>query len=458
MRFIPYLRDTPRGTPSEIKNAPPGTTARKVLILTAAAGGGHEAAGKAIRAELEQDEYSVVMVDGLRVMSRTLNWLLVRGYARQVKYTPRSMRVTFALTSHRRGAKVVQIIVSLLFATRLLEIVQKEQPDLVVSTYPLVTAALGHLRNSNRLRVPVAAAIADYGVHPLWVVPSADLHLVVSRPSEELVRRARGSASLIRLPVAPSFRKPPARDEARVALEIPQDAFVVLIVGGAWGVGNLEGATRCVVASGVYVIVVTGNNEELKTRLEAKFRSEENVRVLGWREDMSTLMAAADCLIQNAGGMTCVEAAEMNLPMLTFDPIPGHGKLNAEVMEWAGVAQWVRSAEELTTLLQLVIEHKISLPPPNREPSALRVSTILESLITSAPQPVFTRQIVRPRLVLVSVTIVLLCCWLASSSPGMALAAKALRLRILGCDSTPAKSTSRVKLWLEQTLRKARRP
>ena len=50
----------------------------KILIFTAAVGGGHEAVGQAVRAELERAGHGVVMADGLRRMSRVLDWLLVR--------------------------------------------------------------------------------------------------------------------------------------------------------------------------------------------------------------------------------------------------------------------------------------------------------------------------------------------------------------------------------------------
>ena len=62
------------------------------------------------------------------------------------------------------------------------------------------------------------------------------------------------------------------------------------------------------------------------------------MRILGWRDDLPTLMAASDCLIQNAGGMTCIEAIEMGLPVIFYESFLGHGELNALVMEQEGAA------------------------------------------------------------------------------------------------------------------------
>src|ERR671932_2176393 len=342
----------------------------KVLILTAAVGGGHEAAGRTVRAELERAGHSVAMADGLRQMSLVLDWLLVRFYSRQVRNTPRSLGAVFAATSRRWGAAAVRFLVGLLFADRLLEVISRERPDLVVSTYPLVTAALGRLRRVGRLHIPAAAIIPDYGVHPLWVDPWVDLHLVVSRQSAELARRVGGKVSLARLPVMDGFHSAPTRDEARAILGLPQKAFVALVVGGAWGIGNLEGAAQCVAESGAHTVVVTGTNVELRARLQARFASEEHVRILGWRDDVPVLMAAADCLIQNAGGMTCLEAVEMGLPLLIFDPILGHGEFNAEVMELAGAARRVHTAGELTAILRSAVRGETALAAPRAEPGA----------------------------------------------------------------------------------------
>lgn len=380
LRPMLYLKDFSREGSLEVRRTSSASPAsKKVLVLTAATGGGHEAAGRAVRAELEQAGYSVVMADGLRTMSRTLDWLLVRGYEEQVRHTPGSMGAVFAVTSRKGVAAVIRGIVALLFAGRLHKLLRREHPDLVVSTYPLVTAALGRLQGCGKLQAPVVAIIADYGVHPLWVTPEADLHLVASRLSAGLARRAGGRASVARLPVAPAFYAAPAREEARAALRIPQQAFVVLIVGGALGVGDLEGAARCAVGSGAYTVVVTGNNRRLEARLRTRFGARKDVWVLGWTEEMPALMAAADCLVQNAGGMTCIEAVEMGLPILLYNSVPGHGDLNVRIMELAGSARQVHTAEELGEILKCAVRRETSLSVPNKE-DAPTVSTILGSL------------------------------------------------------------------------------
>ena len=446
--FVHRFRDPPGDLPLKL-GEPRGpeiiSGGGKVLILTAAVGGGHRAAGRTVRTELERTGHEVVEEDGLRIMSRILSWSLSHGYCSQVQRTPRTLGVIFAVTSRRAGAGAVRLVVGLLYANRLLGLLNKERPGVVISTYPLVTAALGRLRAKGKLRVPVVAVVADYGVHPLWVVPDVDLHLVVSGRSAELAARAGGEAAQIRMPVDPAFHHAPDQDEARAVLGIPAEAFVALVVGGAWGIGDLEGAARCGVEAGAYTVVVTGQNTLLKARLEARFAGREDVRVLGWRDDLPTLMAASDCLIQNAGGMTCIEAIEMNLPVVFYESILGHGELNALVMEQEGDAIRAGDAGELTSILRAAVRCETPLPSPKR-PAARRVTTAIESL-AAGPEPLpVTRRNLSYRPALAAAAALVFFVWSAFATSGMALASKAFDLKVLGYNPAPGKVALAVRV------------
>ncbi len=424
--------------------------ANKILILTASVGGGHEAAGRAVRSELERAGYDATISDGLQAMSRTLNWMLVRGYCSQVQHEPRSLATVFAFTSHKIGAATVRVLMGSLYAGRLhRKVLSKDAPDLVISTYPLVTAALGRLRKDGRLRAPVVAVISDYGVHPLWISPNTDLHLVVSECSSELAETAGGNSVPIRFPIAPEFHHAPPREEAREELGLPPDDFVALVVGGAWGIGDVEGMARCAAEAGAYTVVVAGNNSGLKKRLEERIApSFENVQVLGWVENMPALMSASDCLIQNAGGMTCLEAIEMGLPILIYNPILGHGELNSLTMERSGVARWLHTAEDLTGYLRSAVRGEISLPAPRNEPCPQSLVAAVEPFFQNERQPVTLQRASRRlslRLVFAPLVVVLFI-WLAFASSGAAVATEALNLKVPGDDPPPGEVALAVRV------------
>ncbi len=233
--FSLRLRGRPDQSPAhpepraEQQGPPPRT---RVLVLTARVGGGHEAVGRTVGAELTAAGYEVESRDGLRAMGPGLNWALTTGYRSQARHMPASLGAIFAVTSHPAGAAAVRRAVGALHARRLGRLIREVEPDAVISTYPLVTAALGRLRREGSLTAPALAVIPDYGVHPLWVVPGLDLHLVASPESARLAAAAGGRAVPVRMPVAAAFREAPDREVARASLGIPEDAFVALLVGG----------------------------------------------------------------------------------------------------------------------------------------------------------------------------------------------------------------------------------
>lgn len=403
----------------------------RVLVLTAGVGGGHEAIGRTVGAELTAAGYEVESRDGLRAMGPGLNWALTTGYRNQARHMPAALGAIFAVTSHPAGAAAVRRAVGALHARRLGRLVREVGPDVVISTYPLVTAALGRLRRRGSLTAPALAVIPDYGVHPLWVVPGLDLHLVASPESARLAVAAGGRALPVRMPVAAGFGDAPDRGVARASLGIPGDAFVALLVGGVWGIGDLEGAAACALDAGAYTVVVTGENAQLKRRLRRRFADEHGARILGWRDDMPALMAAADRLVQNAGGMTCLEAIEVGLPIVLFDPIRGHGELNAEVMEREGVARVARTRGELRRLLNAEVRQED--PVGRREKGGAEIPALLPALLragrlTGAP----TRRSVLLRPALACAALVALISWTLFASSATTVGARALGLDVVG--------------------------
>ena len=77
-------------------------------------------------------------------------------------------------------------------------------------------------------------------------------------------------------------------------------------------------------------------------------------------------MAAADVLVENAGGLTCMEAFAAGLPVVSYRPIAGHGKGNARDMEAAGVAALAHPAD-----LGAVLEATLGLDGQRRRREGL---------------------------------------------------------------------------------------
>jgi UDP-N-acetylglucosamine:LPS N-acetylglucosamine transferase len=121
---------------------------------------------------------------------------------------------------------------------------------------------------------------------------------------------------------------------------------LVLVSAGLWGVGGVEETARVLVRSGRYLpVILCGHNRELRRRLRY------NGVALGWYDDMPGLMAAAYTLVDNAAGVTCREAMAAGVPVISYRPIPGHGRDGARAMARAGLSVYARDAGELLAAL-----------------------------------------------------------------------------------------------------------
>lgn len=319
----------------------------RFLIVSASMGGGHDGAARELQSRLRAEGNEATMVDFLDAMPAGAGTFVRLSYKWELRWTPWLYELTYRLwylAPSMAGPMVT--LIGLITNRRMRRWRDETQPDAIVSTYPLASLVLGNERLRGRLDVPVATFITDFAVHPLWTHPGVDEHFCVHpQAAAQAAKQANGPASAPGPLVPERFSTAlPTREAARRHLGIPQDERVVLLVAGCWGVGDIGGTFDDVLATGGYTpLAVCGNNERLRRKLERRHAG----RVMGWTDEMPILMAAADVLVQNAGGLSCMEAFAAGLPVVSYRPIAGHGRENAVDMERAGVAAYARKACEL---------------------------------------------------------------------------------------------------------------
>jgi UDP-N-acetylglucosamine:LPS N-acetylglucosamine transferase len=95
-------------------------------------------------------------------------------------------------------------------------------------------------------------------------------------------------------------------------------------------------------------------------------------------------MRASDCVVQNAGGFTSLEALAIGVPVLSYRCLPGHGTANAVALERAGLVPWARSVAELTRLLGAALSSVATdLPVRTAAPDLLTVLAGAQSAVAS---------------------------------------------------------------------------
>ncbi|HUB70342.1 MAG TPA: hypothetical protein VL984_07960 [Acidimicrobiales bacterium] len=338
----------------------------RVLIVSATVGAGDAGNARELARRLTVAGHRPFVKDFLEAAPFRIGKGLSKGYEAELRHAPWAYELVFDVWywfPFLLGP--LARLLTLFTRKAIVRWACETRADVVVSTYPVATQVLGQLRREahrrlpvrrkRALHVPVVNFITDFGYHPFWAHRWVDLNLAVHPSTVAAVATRTGRPSACCAPlVRPQFaRAAAARSAQRERLGLRDDEVAVLISSGSWGLGTVREtferlATQGAPGAKLVPVVVCGRNSALLGNLRslAAAKGYRSI-VLGWTADMPGLMAAADVLVENAGGLTCMEALASGLPVVSFQPIPGHGRKSAEVMAAAGISRYARDGAQL---------------------------------------------------------------------------------------------------------------
>ncbi|WP_230486616.1 MGDG synthase family glycosyltransferase [Nocardioides anomalus] len=346
-----------------------------VFVVSGSYGAGHDAAADALTQRLRSAGHRVRRLDVAEELPWRIGALLRWLYFIQLRLLPGSWGSTLRFL--QRDGWPLRLVRCLLGLLGRGLAAQVADATLVVSTHPFASQALGEARARGALDVPVVTYLTDASVHRLWVHGAVDLHLAIHELTAGQARALGGRTAVVR-PVVAAVGVPSPLDWLA---PWPVDRPAALVVGGSCGVGDLHQTAEDLLATGLVTpVVACGSND----RLRAQLRDVPGIVALGWRDDMAALVAAASCVVQNAGGMTSLEALAAGTPTITYRPIPGHGTTNAEVLHRAGLVPWASDPADLPGVVARALLRSAPSGLPAGAPDVLET---LERHALVAPTP-----------------------------------------------------------------------
>ncbi|HWE09636.1 MAG TPA: glycosyltransferase, partial [Solirubrobacteraceae bacterium] len=381
---------------------------RQVLIISADIGEGHDLPARAVAREFkdEDPDAQVSIVNGLPAMGPFLTKLLRENSWFMFTFMPWWFDFQYRLFMNVAPTRWLARKLLMLFGQRgLMRLIRAHDPDVIVSTYPGVTAVLGELRHRGKLKVPAYSSITDLAGLQFWAHPGIDLHFITHPESAEEVERIAGPGSVrwAKPPTAPAFLAARSRGDARRSLGLPAEDRVIAVSGGGWGVGDLLGATRAALEfEDATVLCLCGRNDRLRAKVVGRFGDEPRLRVMGFTDRMGDVMAAADVLVHSSAGLTVLEAIIRGCPVVSYGFSYGHVRAADEAMERFGLAQVARRESDLVPAITRALE---SRPEPDgsfaRRPST--ASLILSNERHVVPMPAWRARTARAAASLVAV-------------------------------------------------------
>lgn len=340
------------------------------VLLSASYGNGHNAACRAL---LEANEraagpLTLQMVDFFEdLVSRPASRAVGALYVWSVRHLPRAYGAFYYGTSRVAPDSATQRGINRLGRRALLDLAAEREPDVLLALHPTPAGAVASLKRAGRLEAKLVTIVTDYAVHSQWIHPESDLTIVgTERLREQLL--ARGLApERVRvggIPISPRFAAERTKLGERARLGLAPEPPTVLVMAGAFGMmRGLEEILACLGAlPEAQAVFVCGHDRASRRGLEEAARPlGERVRVLGFSDEVPSLMAAADLCVTKAGGLTVSEALAMGLPLLIWRPIPGQEEWNARYLEECGAGCSARTPEGLRRTLGSLLSGKARL-------------------------------------------------------------------------------------------------
>lgn len=341
--------------------------AKKILVVYATAGIGHKKAAGAIKKAYEEmrlPDVEVRLIDALDYTNNFFKWSYLQAYLLMVNKLPTFWGLLYYLTDNFLVDLVVSKIRRLnnwANSGKLVNYLLGYKPDVILSTHFFASEVISDLKTRGTLRSKHVAIVTDYRPHAWWIGEGTDTYIVASEDMKRAMESRKIASSKIRvmgIPVEPVFSKPLDRAKIFASANLRDDMFTILVIGGGFGVGPIEGIVRTIaeIPKNLQIVVVCGHNDELVKKME-KIRDDLklNMKVLGFIDNVYEYMEICDILISKSGGITVSESLAKEIPMVIISPILGQETGNCNFLVKNEAAIKVDGLKDLKPALEALL-------------------------------------------------------------------------------------------------------
>ncbi len=309
---------------------------KRILILTAGFGEGHNSAARGIREGLATLSEGAARVELHDIFAETFgfaNELARKAYLAAINRAPRTWgRFYNWLDRQERFAPKMGWL--FLARARLARLLLRFQPSAVVSVYPaypyLIDSILGGAPAPFRRVVCITDSLT---VNAIWLHGPADLFLVPNDLTAQVVVQSKKILpEMVRAPGFPVSTRFAELGELRQPPGAP-DGYRILYMLNAGAVVAPELIRGLTKIPGVKLTVTVGRDQRLQTEIE-KLRATlgREFEILGWTDQLVRKMLESHILISKAGGATTQEAIAAKCPMIINQVVPGQEEGNARLI------------------------------------------------------------------------------------------------------------------------------
>lgn len=348
---------------------PQAGSSKRVLLITASVGAGHNSVARAIREDLTATgRVDVTVVDSMEIVPAWFRKAYAGGFMLAMSHLPRFYALLYVLTnrpqSPRRGlGEQVRLALERYAARPLRERLARERYDLIVHTHYLAPIVIAHMRRAGLVDTPQFMMVTDIETHRLWYSEEVDRWFLPAPYAAQAFRRwgvSEDRLTVSGMALQAKWSAPLDRRRIYADWDLPADRPIVLLSGGTEFVcGPVTRIAHgiCRACPQAMVVVLAGRNKKLLAELTAKPEPAGRVRAVAFTDRSHELAEVCSLMVTKPGGLTTAECLAKGTPMVLTDPVPGHEGGNAQYLACNEAAVIVRGERDVVATVARLLDH-----------------------------------------------------------------------------------------------------
>lgn len=337
----------------------------KTLILSCNTGQGHNSAALAIYENLKRHQVDCEFMDALLFAGKRTSNAVCKTYVNVANKAPHAFGLAYragGIISNTHTKSPVYFA-NTRYAKQMYDYITGNGFDVIITSHLFPAQTLTYIKKKYKLNVLTMAVATDYTSVPFWEETRLDYYVI---PHQDLIREfykkgiPKEKLLPFGIPVSAVFSEKRAKESARKELGLPLTGFEILIMSGSMGFGHMAPLIRSFLkkyGTDVTLVVMGGNNEDLKASLRKRFGAYENVHILDFTSLVPLYMDSADLLYTKPGGLTSTESLVKGIPTIHTAPIPGCETKNARFFASHGLSYYAKTTREQIACGQLLIQN-----------------------------------------------------------------------------------------------------
>lgn len=344
---------------------------KKILILYAKYGGGHSSAANAIKNYIDThyENIETNIVDCIEYINKALNKISTGTYKTITSATPRIWKKVYH-NSEKGILSKISNGSNKFMARKLYHLIEEYKPDIIISTHMFSTQMISYLKKKNKVKCTLATILTDFAPHEQWLVgyKYGDYFFVSNdKMRDSLINDfgiSKNKVFSTGIPLSEKFKESFDKQQILEEFSLKQNKKTILFFGGGeFGLGKsrtvaiLKALTKHL--DEYQIIAISGKNKKMYDSFIDVYNElgcPQELKIYEYITNVPEAMSISSLVVTKPGGLTSSESLASTLPMLIINPIPGQEEENAEFIEQAGAAVWLRPNDDIDIVINNLLK------------------------------------------------------------------------------------------------------